>query len=342
MEGLVDMRSTFWKNKKVLITGYEGFLGSNLTRTLLDYGAKIYGLDILTHRKYTILSQKELNRVNVIRGNVENLPLLSKIIKEKKIEFVFHLAARAIVGDCLRKPVRAFSTNIKGTWNILEVARNCGSQIKSVIVASSDKAYGSHAKLPYTEDTPASGSHPYDVSKSCADLIARTYYHTYKLPVAVTRCGNIYGPGDFNFSRIVPDVTRSAINNRTLIIRSDGKFTRDYIYVDDVVSGYLGIAEKMQSLNLSGEAFNFSNEKPISVLELVKTIYEIAGKKPDYKILNQAKYEIRHQYLRSSKAKKIIGWKPQYDLQQGLKKTIEWYKAYCNHEDIESYNRPES
>ena len=200
--------------------------------------------------------------------------------------------------------------------------------VKAIIIASSDKAYGSHTKLPYKENTPLSGEHPYDVSKSCADLIACTYCHTYDLPVVVTRCGNIFGPGDFNFSRLVPDTIRSAIQNKTLIIRSDGKFTRDYIYVSDIVSGYILLAEKMQKLKVFGEAFNFSDENPISVLELVKKIYHLANKKPNYKILGKAKYEIKHQYLSSKKAKRIFGWKPRYTLEEGLKKTITWYKDF--------------
>ncbi len=263
------MKNNFWKNKKVLITGYEGFLGSQLTSTLLNYGAKIWGLDIITHRKHTVLSGEELKKINIIRGSVTNFSLVSKIIRENKIEYIFHLAAEALVDECLKNPVRGFSSNIKGTWNVLEAARN-NNTIKAIVIASSDKAYGSHKELPYKEGAPLRGNHPYDVSKSCADLIAYTYYHTYNLPVCVTRCGNIFGPGDFNFSRIIPDAIRSAIKGRTLIIRSDGKFTRDYIHVDDIVNGYILLAQKMQKLKLFGEAFNFSDEKPISVLKLVK------------------------------------------------------------------------
>lgn len=319
------MYVNFWQNKRVLITGYEGFLGSHLTRTLLNYGSKIWGLDIKTHRKQTILSNKELKRVNIIKGSIENFFLVSKIIKENKIEFVFHLAAKAIVGECLRKPMRGFSTNIKGSWNILEASRNSNT-IKAIVIASSDKAYGSHKNLPYKENFPLSGKHPYDVSKSCADLIAYTYYHSYDLPAVVTRCGNIFGPGDFSFSRLVPDTIRSAIQNKRLIIRSDGKFTRDYIYVEDVVEGYLILAQKMQRMKLFGEAFNFSDEKPISVLELVGKIYKMAGRKSNYKILGTTKYEIEHQYLSSKKAKEVLKWEPEYSLEKGLKKTIEWYK----------------
>lgn len=319
------MTNVFWRNKNVLITGYEGFLGSHLNRTLLRYGAKVWGLDIITHRRQTILSENELNRVNIIKGSIENFSLVSNVIKRNKIEFIFHLAAKAIVGECLKNPIKTFSTNIKGTWNILEASRN-NNRIKAIIIASSDKAYGSHMKLPYKENTPLSGAHPYDVSKSCTDLVAYTYHHTYRLPVAVTRCGNIFGPGDFNFSRIVPDTIRSAFQDKTLLIRSDGEFTRDYIYVDDVIRGYLTLAEKMQKLNLFGEAFNFSNENPISVLELVKIIYEICDREPNYEILHKAKCEIRNQYLSSEKAKKILGWDSKYTLDEGLKKTIEWYK----------------
>lgn len=325
VESMVNMANDFWRNKNVLITGYEGFLGSHLTRALLNCGARICGLDIRTHRKQTILSGKELAKVKIIKGSVENLSLVSEIIKKHKIEFIFHLAAKSLVGECLREPIKAFSTNIRGTWNILEASRNSNT-IKVIVIASSDKAYGSHTKLPYKENASLSGSHPYDVSKSCADLIAHTYYNTYGLPVAVTRCGNIFGPGDFNFSRIIPDAVRSAIMNKKLIIRSDGKFIRDYIYVDDVVNAYLSLSEKFQRLKLDGNAFNFSYEKPISVLELVKIIYYLTGKELNYKILDQAKYEIKKQYLLSKKAKKILGWKPRFTLEEGLKKTIGWHK----------------
>jgi CDP-glucose 4,6-dehydratase len=268
--------------------------------------------------------------MTVIKGSVTSYKLLEDILTRKKINVVFHLAAEAIVGQCLKNPRRTFSANILGTWNILETCRNVSS-IQEVIVASSDKAYGSHKKLPYHENYALAGLHPYDVSKSCADLLAHTYFHTYGLPVCVTRCGNIYGPGDFHFSRIVPDVIRSAFKNNSLLIRSDGTFTRDYVYVDDIVDAYLCLAQKMRQLKVSGQAFNFSNETPVSVLELVKTIYILSGKKPDYQILNRAECEIRHQYLSSVKAKKILDWKPCHTLGEGLKKTIAWYQRYLQH-----------
>lgn len=323
------MDKRFWKNKRVLITGHEGFLGSNLTKEILSYNAKVFGLDIRAGRKKTIFTEKDYSRIKSIKGSVANFTLLNKIINDYKIEIIFHLAAEAIVGDCLCKPLRAFSSNIKGTWNVLEASRE-SKFVKAIIVASSDKAYGSHKKLPYTETASLKGDHPYDVSKSCSDLLAYTYYHTYGLPVAVTRCGNIFGSGDFNFSRLVPDIIRSIIREKTFIIRSDGKFTRDYIYVDDVVNGYITLAEKMQKLRLFGEAFNFSNENPITVLELVSLIYKLAGMRPNYKILNKAKYEIKHQYLSSKKAQTILGWEPNYSLEEGIEKMFRWYKKYCN------------
>lgn len=323
----MGMNGNFWKRKKVLVTGYEGFLGSNLTRELIRLKADVSGLDILTRRKDTVLSA-ELDKVKIYKGSVEDFDLVSKIMADNKIEIIFHLAATSIVGDALSHPLKAFSTNICGTWNILEAARK-SKLVKAVIIASSDKAYGSQSELPYREDSPLSGSHPYDASKSCADILASTYYHTYGLPVSVTRCGNIYGPGDLNFSRLVPDALRRVSQNKTLIIRSDGKFTRDYIYVDDIVSAYLLLASKMKEPSIRGEAFNFSNESPLSVLALLKKLYRCANvKKPDYKITNQAKYEIKHQYLCAAKARRLLKWRPRYNLDDGLRKTIKWYRDY--------------
>jgi len=322
-----SMDKIFWKNRRVLITGFEGFLGSHLSKTLISYGAKIFGLDIKIYRKETIFSEGDYKKIFVIKGSVANSGLIEAIIRKNKINTVFHLAAKATVGKCYLRPLSAFTTNIKGTWNILEICRNSRS-VKNIIIASSDKAYGSHKNLPYTEKAALMGDHPYDVSKSCADLLAYAYAHTYGLRVAVTRCGNIYGPGDFHFSRIVPDAIRCALNGKTFLIRSDGKFTRDYIFIDDIVNGYIILAEKLNKLDLGGEAFNFSDENPISVLELVKKIYRIAGKEENYKIMDIAKYEIPHQYLASGKAKKVLGWKPRFKLEKGLVITTNWYAQF--------------
>jgi CDP-glucose 4,6-dehydratase len=322
----VAVKKKFWKNKIVLVTGYEGFLGSWLTKTLLSYGAKIVGLDRVKNRPISMLEDLRINIIG-IKGDIVNLKFIEQIIDKYKPSIIFHLAAEAIVEEAYSNPIKAFKANIQGTWNILEAARG-KDFIEGIVVSSSDKAYGSHKVLPYNENAALKGNHPYDVSKSCADLLSYTYFHTYGLPLCVIRCGNIYGPGDFHFSRIVPDTIRSILTRRQLFIRSDGKFTRDYVYVEDIVLGYIILAEKMRKLNLAGQAFNLSNEKPISVLELVKTIYKLTQKKPNYKILNQAKYEIKEQYLRSKRARDVLGWRPKYGLEEGLLRTIEWYKHY--------------
>lgn len=321
------MNKNFWRGKKVFITGHEGFLGSNMTKTLFECGAIVTGIDPNTRRKHTIFSKQDYKKFKTIQGSVADYCLILKILKDSKIQHVFHLGAEAIVGVCNKYPLKCFHANVEGTWKLLEACRQYG-KVKTIVIASSDKAYGSHKVLPYKEDASLIGDHPYDVSKSCADLIAHTYYHTYKLPVAITRCGNIYGPGDFNFSRIVPDAIRCAVKGETLLIRSDGKFTRDYVYVDDIVNGYAMLAEKLQKKRLSGESFNFSYENPVNVLDIIKMIFNALGRKADYRILNQAVYEIRHQYLASGKARKFLGWKPEYNLEEGVRKTVDWYKGY--------------
>ncbi len=322
------MKKNFWKDKKVFITGYEGFLGSWLTKILLSRGADIIGLDILTNRKETILSKSDLSRIKIINGSVNNFSLVSKIIKNNRVEVIFHLAAKSLVGDCLKYPLYALSTNISGTWNILEASRGL-SGVKAIVIASSDKAYGDNKALPYKENFPLQGINPYDASKSCADLLANMYFHTYGLPVCVTRCGNIFGPGDFNFSRIIPDTIRSIAAKKPLLIRSDGKFVRDYIFAADIVDAYLTLAENMVSRKATlGEAFNFSDETPMSVLQIVETIYKLTENKPNYRILNRADFEIKKQYLCSQKAKNLLKWKPKYSLQEALRETINWYLDY--------------
>ncbi len=320
------MSIAFWNRKKVLVTGHEGFLGSWVTRRLVEANARVIGIDRVDERPLSVLHGVR-DRIVRIKGDVARPALVRELIRTHRPEIVFHLAAEAIVGECTSHPLRAFTTNIQGTWNILEAARE-QRFVRAIVAASSDKAYGSHRILPYREDVPLRGDHPYDVSKSCADLICYTYFHTYAVPVCVTRCGNIYGPGDFHFSRIVPDSIRCALLDRPILIRSDGRFTRDYVYVDDIVSGYLMIAEQMEEKHLAGEAFNLSNEKPLTVLDLVAQIYRTLGKKPNYRILNEARYEIKHQYLSSRKARRILGWKPRYTMREALKTTVEWYRNH--------------
>ena len=248
------------------------------------------------------------------------------MLGEYEIDTVLHLAAQAIVGVANRNPVSTFETNIQGTWGLLEAARGT-STVKQVVVASSDKAYGAQEILPYDENTPLQGRHPYDVSKSCVDLIAQTYAHTYGLPVAITRCGNFYGGGDFNWNRIVPGTIRWALRSERPIIRSDGQFVRDYFYVKDGAARYMHLAEKLAAdPSLRGHAFNFSNELQITVLELVRKILAQMGSPLQPDVRNEASNEIRHQYLSAQKAKSLLGWSPLYTLEQGLTETIAWYR----------------
>jgi len=322
------MKDTYWRNKNVFVTGCTGLLGSWLVKDLVEKGATITGLIRDWVPKSNLILQGSINRINTVRGDVNDYFILERVFNEYEIDTVFHLAAQTIVSIANRNPLSTFETNIKGTWNILEACRRVPT-VKRIIVASSDKAYGEHKILPYTEDAPLKGDHPYDVSKSCADLIAFAYSNTYNLPVCVTRCGNFYGGGDLNFNRIVPGTIRSILFNERPIIRSDGSFIRDYIYIIDAVNAYLLLAEKMDELDIYGEAFNFSNEIQLTVLELINEILRLMGKE-DLKpiILTEAKGEIKHQYLSATKAKKILRWKPQYTLQDGLNETIDWYKEF--------------
>lgn len=269
-----------------------------------------------------------IDRVKVVRGDVRDQALLERVLGEYEIDTVIHLAAQTIVGIANRNPVSTFETNIGGTWALLEACRRSPS-INQIVVASSDKAYGDQDQLPYDESTPLQGQHPYDVSKSCADLIAHTYAVTYGLPVAITRCGNFYGGGDLNWNRIVPGTIRSILRGQPPVIRSDGTFIRDYFYVEDGAAAYMLLAERLAAQpELRGEAFNFSNEIEVTVLELVQRILRLvkSGLKPD--VRNEASNEIRHQYLSAAKARRVLEWSPLFDLDGGLQRAIGWYADF--------------
>ena len=321
------MIKNYWKNKSVFITGATGFLGSWLTRYLLDMNADIVVLIRDWVPRSNLIDNKIINKINTVRGNIEDYFLIERIINEYEIDTVFHLAAQTIVSIANNNPISTFETNIKGTWNILEACRR-NKKIKKIILASSDKAYGDQTKLPYDEEFPLFGRHPYDVSKSCADLICRAYFETYALPACITRCGNFYGGGDLNFNRIIPGTIRSILNNEPPVIRSDGSFIRDYFYIEDGVLAYILLAEKMDDPRLFGEAFNFSNEIQITVLDLVNKIIKLMGSNLKPIILNEVTKEIKHQYLSAKKAREILGWKPKFNLESGLKKTIDYYKKF--------------
>ena len=322
------MKDNYWRNKNVFVTGCTGLLGSWLVKELINNGANVTGLIRDWIPKSNLILQGSLNKINTVRGDVEDYFLMERVINEYEIDTVFHLAAQTIVSIANRNPISTFEANIKGTWNILEACRK-NPTVKRVVMASSDKAYGEHEILPYKEDAPLKGTHPYDVSKSCADLLAYTYYNTYNLPVCVTRCGNFYGGGDLNFNRIVPGTIRSILLDESPVIRSDGTFIRDYIYIRDAVNAYLFLAEKMDELDINGEAFNFSNEIQLNVLELTNEILKIMGRTDlEPVVLNEVKSEIKHQYLSATKAKKTLGWNPIYTVESGLKETIDWYKEF--------------
>lgn len=318
----------YWKNKNVFITGATGLLGSWLTKVLVDNAANVVALvrDLVPRSELYMSGYHK--KINIVNGCLENYTVIERTLNEYEIDTVFHLGAQTIVTISNRSPLSTFESNIKGTWNVLEAVRN-SELVKRAIIASSDKAYGTQEKLPYTEDNCLKGLHPYDVSKSCADLLTQTYFNTYNLPVGITRCGNFYGGGDLNFNRSIPGTIRSLLQDEDPVIRSDGNYIRDYIYIEDAVDAYLTFAEGLESKKLWGEAFNFSTQNWMTVLDIVNKIIKIMGKR-DIKpvILNQAKCEIRNQYLSSEKARRLLGWESKWPIEKGLKKTIAWYEDY--------------
>lgn len=318
-----------WEQHRVFITGATGIVGSWLVKQLLQEGAYVVTLIRDWDPQSELIRSGDVNQTTVVNGPLEDFATLERAISEHEIDTVIHLGAQAIVGTALRSPVATFEANIRGTYNLLEACRFHNGLVKRIVVASSDKAYGDVDTLPYNEDMLLKGRHPYDVSKSCADLIAMTYAHTYDLPVSVARCGNIYGGGDLNWSRIVPGTIRSILRNERPILRSDGSYTRDYVYVQDIVAAYLRLAQVSPENNIRGEAFNFSPESPTSVLEITRKISELMGRTDlEPVILNQARAEIKDQYLDSSKAERLLNWAPRYSLGEGLLATIQWYKNF--------------
>jgi CDP-glucose 4,6-dehydratase len=320
------MINRFWQDRTVFVTGATGLLGGWLTKYLLQQGANVTALVRDWVPTSELVRAGLTDRVNVVRGGLASSCLLERALGEHEIEVVFHLAAQAIVGIANRNPLSTFESNVRGTWNLLEACRR-SPQIKSIILASSDKAYGDQQVLPYTEDMPLRGRHPYDVSKSCADLIAQSYAHTFGIPLAITRCGNFYGGGDLNWNRVVPGTIRSVLRGERPIIRSDGKYVRDYFYVEDGAAASMLLAERLvQDSKVRGAAYNFSHEVQISVLDLVNAILAKMDCKLKPEILNQASNEIRHQFLSAERARKELNWEPMFTLDQGLERTIAWYR----------------
>lgn len=320
--------SVFWQDRPTLITGGTGLVGSWLVKGLVTAGADVICLVRDWVPQSELVRAQMLERVKVVRGDVCEQALLERVLGEHEIDAVIHLAAQTIVGIANRNPVSTFETNIQGTWALLEACRR-SPKVKQIVIASSDKAYGDQEQLPYNEDTPLQGRHPYDVSKSCADLISHAYAVSYDLPVVITRCGNFYGGGDLNWNRIVPGTIRSVLRGQRPVIRSDGNYVRDYFYVKDGAAVYMLLAEALAARpELRGEAFNFSNELQVTVSELVARILALmeSDLKPD--VRNEASNEIRRQYLGAGKARELLQWSPGYDLETGLKETISWYRQF--------------
>lgn len=316
----------YFKNKRVLVTGATGLVGGHITEKLVAQGAIVF----ITRRSKdsrSYFSEKKLDEKTISAVcDIKDYNRVFDVISKYEIEYIFHIAAQPIVPTAFINPKEALETNIMGTVNVLEAARHCPN-IKGVVVASSDKAYGKKCNNA-DESAPMAGDHPYDVSKSCADLIARTYAKTYGLPVAVSRFGNIYGPGDINMNRVIPGVMKAIVFDETLEIRSDGTFIRDYVYVKDVADGYLLLMENINKVK--GEAFNFSTGYNLSVLQLIEKISEVVGQKCKYKITNNQTNEIPAQSLNYDKAIEVLGWKSNYTFEEGMRETYEWYKKYLS------------
>ena len=318
----------FWRDRPTLVTGASGLVGAWLVKRLLAEEADLVCLVRDWVPQSELVSSRSLERVKMVRGDLRDQRLLERVLGEYEIDTVLHLAAQTIVPIANRNPVSTFETNVAGTWALLEACRRSPA-IKQIVVASSDKSYGDQEQLPYVESMPLAGRHPYDVSKSAGDLIAQSYAATYGLPVVITRCGNFYGGGDLNWSRIVPGTIRSVLRGKRPVIRSDGQSVRDYFYVEDGAAAYAFLAEHLAAKReLAGEAFNFSNEEPISVIDIANQILKLMSSELELDIRNEATNEIRCQYLSAAKAREALDWRPAFQLEDGLRLTIDWYRKF--------------
>ena len=325
---MIKRDAKFWQDRPTLVTGGTGLVGAWLVKRLVEARADVTCIIRDWIPQSELASSGALAKVKVVRGDICEEGLLERTLAEHEIKTVMHLAAQTIVPIANRNPLSTFETNVRGTWLLLEACRR-SPLVQQIIIASSDKAYGDQEKLPYTETTPLQGQHPYDVSKSCADLISNAYAVTYKSPVLVTRCGNFYGGGDMNWNRILPGAIRSILRGERPIVRSDGLFIRDYFYVEDGANAYMLLAEALaQNPELAGHAFNFSNEIQVTVLQLLDRLRKVMGTDLEPIVQNQATNEIRHQYLSAEKARTMLGWKPLFALDEGLRKTVDWYRDF--------------
>jgi CDP-glucose 4,6-dehydratase len=318
----------FWRDRPTFVTGATGLVGGWLVQRLRDARADVVCLVRDWVPQSPLLADGLSSELKIVRGDLCDQVLLERVLGEYEIDTVLHLAAQTIVGIANRNPVSTFESNIRGTWSLLEACRR-SPRVRQVVVASSDKAYGDQQTLPYDENTPLQGRHPYDVSKSCSDLLAASYANTYGLPLIITRCGNFYGGGDLNWNRIVPGTIRSILRGQQPVIRSDGSYVRDYFYVEDGAAAYMLLARELaQRPELRGQAFNFSNECHVTVLDLVRRLLELAGSDLEPDIRNDATHEIRCQYLSAAKARAVLNWSPLFTLEEGLNRTIAWYREF--------------
>ncbi|MDY7109221.1 MAG: NAD-dependent epimerase/dehydratase family protein [Planctomycetota bacterium] len=325
---------TDWSNANVLVTGADGFIGAHLVRALLDRGATVFAFVCDHDPRSPLRMSGDAARVHLIDGRLEQFELVRAAVSAREIDTIFHLGAQTIVGAARRDPLTTFRSNIHGTWNVLEACRLAGPRVERLIIASSDKAYGTCPDLPYTEHTPLAGRFPYDVSKACADLLAQSYAATYALPIAIARCGNVFGPGDVNFSRLVPSVLCALLRGRRPVIRSDGSPVRDYIYIDDAVDALLALArwlDESPAADPARCAFNFGADRPLTVLEMVHRIRIAAGREDLEPIIaDTAVGEIDAQHLDSRRARDVLGWRRRHAVDAALRATVPWYRRHLN------------
>jgi CDP-glucose 4,6-dehydratase len=325
------MNASFWRDRPVLVTGCTGLLGSWLTQTLVEAKADVIGLIRDDVPQSHLARSGVIYSIRVARGDVTDYATMERVLNEYEVDTVFHLAAQTIVGIANRAPLSTFDTNIRGTWTTLEAARRSPT-VTRILVASSDKAYGTQPVLPYTEDMPLHGEHPYDVSKSAADLIAQTYAKTYDMPIAITRCANLYGGGDLNWNRLIPGTIRSALQGQAPVIRSDGTFVRDYLYVRDAVRAYLMLAQALDRPEIRGQAFNCSTDEPVSVLEMTQLILRLSPYPTlEPVVLDEVKNEIKDQYLNSAKLQDALEWQPAWSREAAMVETMAWYAQYLGY-----------
>jgi CDP-glucose 4,6-dehydratase len=321
-----------WPARRVLVTGATGFVGSWLVKLLLRRQVRVVALVRDQDHQSELVRSGAIRQVSVVNGCLEDFSTVERAINKHEVDTVFHLGAQAIVGAALRNPLPTFEANIRGTYHLLEACRLHAKLVKAVVIASSDKAYGDTETLPYTEQHPLIGRHPYDVSKSCTDLLATAYHHTYQLSVTIARCGNIYGGGDLNWSRIVPGTIRSCLRGERPVLRSDGTLVRDYFYVEDAATAYVALAEQVHRPEVAGQAFNFSTESYVTVNEIVQTLQAVMGAQhlPPM-VLNDARAEIQRQSLCAERARRVLGWSAEYNLTDGMVKTVDWYRTFLGY-----------